>query len=97
MIARIFAMGLMLMGCTTVAPAEEDVPEYGAGACNAARVQNLVGRQRSDALGADAMRRSGAKTLRWIPPGAIITQDLRSDRINIELDRNGRVTRLRCF
>jgi uncharacterized protein involved in type VI secretion and phage assembly len=89
---------VLLMGCTTMAtPEEEPVPEHGAGRCQAAGLGDLVGRQRSDALGAEALRRSGATTLRWIEPGAIITQDLRSDRLNIDVDGRGRVTRLRCF
>jgi hypothetical protein len=85
------------MGCATMTPEEEPVPEHGAGRCDAARLQDLVGRPRSDALGAEALRRSGARTLRWIGPDAIITQDLRSDRLNIDVDARGRVTRLRCF
>jgi hypothetical protein len=94
---RILLAAALLMGCTTMTPEEEPVPEHGAGLCQAAGLGDLVGRQRSDALGAEALRRSGAKTLRWIGPGAIITQDLRSDRLNIEVDSRGRVTRLRCF
>lgn len=89
--------GLMLMACTTVPPEEEEVPEHGAGNCDASKVQDLVGRQRSEALGAEALRRSGAKALRWIEPGSAITQDLRSDRLNIDLDSRGRITGLRCF
>jgi len=85
----------LLFGCTSVPP--EDVPVAGAGACNAARVQDLVGRQRSDAIEADAVRRSGSKTLRWIGPDTAYTMDLREDRLNIDVDANGRITRLRCF
>jgi hypothetical protein len=90
------AGALMLAGCAA-APAEPGIPEQGAGRCNAAPALGLVGSRRSEAVGAEAMRRSGATTLRWIGPDAIITQDLRSDRINIDLDAGGRVTGLRCF
>jgi hypothetical protein len=94
----IAAGALMLMACTAVPPAEEPVPpDHGAGVCNAAPVQNLVGRQRSDAVGAEALRRSGAKALRWIGPDTAYTQDLRSDRINLETDGRGRIVRIRCF
>ena len=99
MIGRMAAGALMLAGCASAAvpPPEPDVSEHGAGACNAAPAQYLIGRQRSDSIGAEALQRSRARTLRWIGPGAIITQDLRSDRINIDIDSNGRVTGLRCF
>lgn len=99
---RILLAATMLMGCATApAPApppdEERVPEHGAGACDAGPAQRLIGRQRTDALGAEALRLSGAKTLRWLAPDTVYTMDLRRDRINIEIDANGRITRLRCF
>lgn len=98
------AGALMLMACTAIPPegppppADEDqVPAQGAGACNAASVQDMIGRQRSSTLGTEAMRRSGAKSLRWIEPDSAYTQDFREDRLNIDVDARGRVTRLRCF
>jgi hypothetical protein len=95
---RVCVAALLLMGCATIAPpAEQPVPEQGAGACSAGPAQGLVGRQRSDTVGADALRLSGARTLRWIGPDSVITQDLRSDRINVDVDARGRVTGLRCF
>jgi len=101
-LALVLAGGLTLMACATVTPEgqppeEPQVPEHGAGTCNPAPAQDLIGRQRSDAVGAEAMRRSGAKTLRWIAPDSVYTQDLRQDRINIDVDARGRITRLRCF
>jgi hypothetical protein len=95
---RILIAAAALSACATV-PAEdvEKVPEHGAGTCDAARVQDLVGRQRSEALGAEALRRSGAITLRWIEPDSVITQDLRRDRLNIDVTKAGRVTGFRCF
>lgn len=94
----IAAGALALISCTTVPPEEDKpVPVQGAGTCSAVAVQDLIGRERSDALGTEAMRRSGATTVRWIAPGTAYTQDFREDRINIDVDARGRVTRLRCF
>ena len=93
---RILMAAALLAGCAT-AKAPEDDPPAGGGACNAAPVQNLVGRQRSEAVGADALRRSGARTLRWLGPGTAYTQDLRQDRLNIEIAADARITALRCF
>jgi hypothetical protein len=93
-------VSLMTMGCTPVPPAaepgEDPVPEQGAGNCNAAPAQSLVGRLRSAELGAEALRLSAAATIRWIPPGTAVTMDYREDRLNIELDGRNRVTRIRC-
>lgn len=94
---RLMASAALLMGCAAVPPDEDPVPEHGAGRCDAAPAMHLVGRERSEAVRAEALRLSGAKTLRWIAPDAVITMDLRSDRINIDLDSKGRVTGLRCF
>ena len=86
------------MACTTVPPDEENVPEKGASGhvCNAARVQDLVGRPAGTELGADALRRSGARTLRWLRPGDVVTMEYRADRLNIHLDAQNRVSRLVC-
>lgn len=105
-IASIAAGALMLMACTTVppegnaqAPADnpDRVPVAGEGACDAAAARSLIGRQRSDAVGAEALRLTGAATLRWLEPDSMYTQDYREDRLNIDVDANGRITRFRCF
>ena len=90
--------------CTALPPASaeggtsETVPVQGETAtpCDAAPAQHLIGRQRSAELGAEAMRLSRAKALRWIPPGTMVTMDFREDRLNIDLDGAGKVTRIRC-
>jgi hypothetical protein len=71
-------------------------PEPGSGSCNADRLGNLVGRERTSELGAEALRRSGARQLRWIRPGDAVTMDYREDRLNIHLDAQGRVERFQC-
>jgi hypothetical protein len=82
--------------CAAVPRDVDEVPVQGAGKCDAARAQSLVGQQASSALGADALRRTGATGLRWIPPDVAVTADYREDRLNIELDRSNRVTAVRC-
>ena len=90
-------------GCATVPPAsaepamEDAVPvRDGGGRCDAAPAQHLLGRSRSAEIGAEALRLSGARALRWIPEGTMVTMDYREDRLNIELDGNGRITKIRC-
>ena len=91
----------MTMACAPVPPAEppeEQVAVHGdtGYVCDAGRARSLIGREATSALGAEALRLSGAGTLRWLPPGAIVTMDYREDRLNIELDGRNRVTQLRC-
>jgi hypothetical protein len=98
-VTRLLA-GVMLMtmtGCANVPPAEaEEVPVRGAGSCDASKVQGLIGKARSKKLGADALRLSGARILRWIEPGTMVTMDFRQDRLNLHLDPRRRVTKVHC-
>ena len=66
-------------------------------ACAAGRAQWLVGRKGDRRAAEQARRASGAKTVRVIGWRQAYTQDLRGDRINLELDRHGRVRRIACF
>jgi hypothetical protein len=104
MIGRIVAGGVMIMtmGCTSV-PSEPQPPRTsnldpwdGEGQCREAAAQDLLGRPASAELGRLALERTGARTLRWIRPGDAVTMDLLSDRLNIELDAQGRVRRVSC-
>jgi hypothetical protein len=89
-------MGAALMttaACATAA--EEDVPVRG-GRCDASKAQKLLGRPRSAKLGAQALRLSGAKTLRWIAPGTMVTMDFRENRLNLRTDPRNRVVKIDC-
>lgn len=93
------ALAVAITGCAGVPPAEaEDVPVRGdtGRKCDASKAQGLVGRAASEALGAEAMRLSGAGKLRWIAPGMAVTMDFREDRLNIKLDERNKVVALTC-
>ena len=90
---------LMLTGACAPTAAEERVPEHGVSPgyrCDAAPAQSLDGRQATSELGAEALKRTGARTIRWIQPGQAVTMDYREDRLNIALDAHNRVTRVSC-
>lgn len=94
----LIAAALLPMACapmaTTPAPAPEiAMPEQ---PCSTEQAQGLIGQPGTAELATDALRRTGAKTVRWIRPGMAVTMDFRSDRLNIELDDANRVTRLSC-
>ena len=80
--------------CATI-PA--DVEDPGAtGPCDAASLGDLVGQAPTRELGTEAMRRSGARSLRWIRPGDAVTMDYRPDRLNVRLDARHRVEAFSC-
>jgi positive regulator of sigma E activity len=93
---------LMAGGCIAVAEqraGEAPIPVHGSSPgyrCSAAPAQLLVGQSATSELGARALQLAGARTLRWIRPGQVVTMDYREDRLNIELDDNNKVRALRC-
>jgi outer membrane biogenesis lipoprotein LolB len=86
----------MLAGCMTMDEEPASPGDDARFACRAERLGGLVGRQASTELGAEALRASGARTIRWIQPGMAVTMDYRTDRLNLELDGANRVVALRC-
>ena len=64
--------------------------------CEASAANGLIGREASQELAAEALRLTGARGVRWKPPGAIVTMDYRPDRLNISLDERNVVTAFDC-
>jgi Peptidase inhibitor I78 family len=89
---KVLALPLLLAAaCAPTSP-----PGDGMADCSAIGAQALVGRQGDDALGKDGLRRTGARTIRWIRPGQAVTMDYRTDRLNIEVDESEKVIRITC-
>ena len=88
---------LPLTACTiaTSDATADDVPPAHASCRNEALAQ-FVGQQASEELGRQMLRAAGARTLRWVAKGMMVTMDYRPDRLNIETDAEGRVDRLKC-
>ncbi len=91
---------LAAVGCagtrpqTAEGPSGPREPLPGCDAQAAAAV--LIGRVRSATGEAQALERSGARSIRWIAPGEAVTMDYQPERLNVELDASGRVIRARC-
>lgn len=80
-----------LAACAQPQPAPESTL-----ACNAQAAQFAVGYAWTDALGEEARRRSGAKTVRALRPGQAVTLEFNAERLNLDVDEGSRVTRVRC-
>ena len=88
---------LALTGCATMTESEPPPPVAGAeGACSTEALRDLIGRTATAELGAEALRRSGARTIRWIQPGQMITMDYSPARLNIRLDEKNAVLSFDC-
>ncbi|MDQ3140353.1 MAG: I78 family peptidase inhibitor [Pseudomonadota bacterium] len=96
---KIMMAGLMAAttaACAPVPPAAPLPVEPEGGVCSIDRASALIGRAASVELGAEALRLTGGRTIRWIQPGQAVTMDYRPDRLNIELDAQNRVVRFGC-
>jgi len=64
--------------------------------CDAALAQFAVGRSFDAALEKEARERSGARVVRPLRPGQMVTLEYSAQRLNLELDIAGKVTKARC-
>lgn len=64
--------------------------------CDASQVQGLVGQALEDATAEQARTDASAKSVRVLEPGAMVTMEFDSKRLNIEVDAARKITALRC-
>src|SRR3546814_20187368 len=82
MILRLAMSALLLSAAGCMTPANDDgsPPAMGVGECDADAAQGLVGQMATAELGAESLRLSGARALRWIQPGQAVTMTDRTER-----------------
>jgi hypothetical protein len=71
-------------------------PGLDAPSCDAAKAQDFVGRKADESTVQGAMAASGAKVVRVLRPGVMVTQEYRGDRLNLQLDGNGLIASATC-
>jgi hypothetical protein len=81
---------------TAQAPAEEPILDYAAGECKVVGLKHLIGKQATKARLNAALKTSKAKELRARRAGQAVTQDYRTDRLNIITDRRNIIRRIAC-
>jgi hypothetical protein len=64
--------------------------------CNAEKAQYHIGHDATQQMGAAILKDSGARTLRWGPPGGAWTMDYRQDRVNVRYDETMKITGVTC-
>jgi hypothetical protein len=79
--------------------AEEQIrvgPGLQDASCNAEGAQRFVGQTADAATVRSAMAASGAKAVRVIKPGMMVTMDFSGDRLNIRVDDADRIVAVNC-
>ncbi|MNE10809.1 Peptidase inhibitor I78 family protein [compost metagenome] len=89
---------VVLAGCASPGSStqEPEAPANSDGRCQASAADFAIGKQASAALLEQARSRSGAQVARILKPHDMITLEYRSDRLNLNADDGGVVTRVNC-
>ena len=87
---------LALAGCASTGATGGSAPDPREGTCDAAAAQSLIGQQASAEAGQRLLALTGARQLRWAPPGAALTMDFRPDRLTVSYDGSMRIDRITC-
>lgn len=91
----------LLASCAT-APAqapEPEIPVRGSTSGHVCRQQafvDFIGKVATSEIGAQLLRESGARTIRWVQPGMMVTMDYREDRLTVRLASNNRIVTASC-
>lgn len=90
----------LLVACATPAPpppATGTVPAGpSAGVCNAQGAQFAVGKAAGASVVEEARQRSGSYMARVLRPGQMVTMEFNAQRLNLDVNASGVVTRVRC-
>ena len=100
----IFATLLAASGCATVPPNSAHIPgetipihgEVPGSVCRESADSSFIGQQATSELGARMLAATGARTLRWVPHGAMITMEFSPSRLTVRLDPQNRVLSANC-
>ena len=90
---------LILLAASPVAActiAESAPPGLPDGPCRNEPLAQFIGQPATQELGARMMSASGARILRWVPQGGMVTMDFSPARLTVKLDGSNRVEAANC-
>jgi hypothetical protein len=95
---HIILLSLLPLAACTVATSNQTadaLPPVPAN-CRGEALARFVGQPASAELGARMLRASGARTIRWVPKGGVVTMDFSPTRLTVQLDGSNRVESASC-
>lgn len=81
-----------LSACATI----DNRPMDDRNSCRAEPGQAFVGQVASSELGARMLAATGSREIRWVPPGTMVTMDLKFGRLTVGYDEAMRITTVSC-
>lgn len=94
----IISLSLLPLAACTIATSDQTggtLPPVPANCSNDALAQ-FIGQPASQELGERMVRTSGARTIRWVPKGGVVTMDFSPTRLTVQLDGSNRVESASC-
>lgn len=85
-----------LAAACAAAPAEPPMDGGLVEPCRNDSLAQFTGQPATPQLGARMLAVSGARTIRWVPKGGVVTMDFRGDRLTVQLEGDNRVEVVRC-
>lgn len=95
---RFALASLLLIPISACTVAQSDATAVGPapGTCRNEALAQFTGQTASQNLGARILAATGARVIRWVPQGGVVTMDFRADRVTVQLDGANRVERASC-
>jgi hypothetical protein len=91
----LFVAILVATSCST-APASPPLGDDAGYVCRAGTTDRFIGQAATAELGVRMLAASGARQLRWVPYGGMITMDYSPSRLTVRLDQQNRVESASC-
>jgi len=92
----IASLALLPLAACQIAQSDGTAPGPPPGTCHQEALGQFTGQAASTELGGRMPRASGARTIRWVPQGAMITMEFSAERVTVQLDASNRVERASC-
>ena len=83
---------VLLAGCATTPAGSPAAP----GICRDSGLAAFAGREANAETGAEILAASGARNLRWIQPGMMVTMEFSENRVNAHIGAGNRIERVSC-
>lgn len=95
---QLITLTLLPLAACTVATSDataDNIPRAPA-TCSSSALSQFIGQPASQDLGRRMLRASGARIIRWVPKGGVITMDFSPERLTVQLDGSNRVDSANC-
>lgn len=90
-----FALCLLPLGACTIAQSQP-ADAMAGGECRNEALGQFVGQPVTQQLGSRMLAASGARVIRWVPKGSMVTMDFSAHRLTVYLDGSNRIERASC-